>query len=353
MRATERRKGIVSLRLGLVGALLVGALSLHLVSGPLSPSLISDTQAKGVANGPVAERKDGITEVKSLGPVPLLLTIVLAGAFGGFVDGLRSESVYAISFGKKKLQIGSLGDLLVGATAAIAIFTVADAVFQIKLDFQTNAAKEFVKLVAWAVLSGYVGPRLLNPLSERLVRQLAVAAAREEVTKGLGVANDAEIHVRKGDTRVAGYDLQGGRASFATAGFNIENVKDLLDEAVASYELALELNPQDKQALLGKSRALRRQAEVAAFEKDDKRKDACWKQALSILAEIIGFDPNSPKAYYNRACYRVVSGISKQDAQSDLEEAFRLQPGLRAAAKKDADFDAVKTEKWFKDLVSS
>jgi hypothetical protein len=58
-----------------------------------------------------------------LSPWHLLIVIGIAGFFGGMVDGLRSDRHYKWRFGDFAKEWGTLGDALVGVTAALAIFT--------------------------------------------------------------------------------------------------------------------------------------------------------------------------------------------------------------------------------------
>ena len=53
------------------------------------------------------------------------ILFVIAAAFGGFVDGLIKSRSYSLRWGKSTIDIGSLGDCLVGAAAGLSIFTVA------------------------------------------------------------------------------------------------------------------------------------------------------------------------------------------------------------------------------------
>ena len=62
--------------------------------------------------------------------------------------------------------------------------------------------------------------------------------------------------------------------------------------------------------------------------------------ALGILMEAAEQFPKSAEVYYNLACCEALTGQTDL-ARGWLEEAFKLVPGLRAAARMDADLAAL------------
>lgn len=122
--------------------------------------------------------------------VPELVAVVMGfGGLGGFVDGLTTDIVYRVNFGGRSVDIGSLGDVLAASTAAIAIFTVGNALFpemQLK-SFGTDPG-ESIRIIALSVLSGYAGVRLLDPLTRKLVEQIS--------SEGAGATRSFEIALR-------------------------------------------------------------------------------------------------------------------------------------------------------------
>lgn len=285
-----------------------------------------------------------------LSPIHLMLIIVIGGAFGGFVDGLKSENDYAINFGNKKWRIGTLGSVFVGATASIAIFTVVDAVFNVKLNFELSDSKEFIKLVAWTVLSGYVGPRLLNPLSEAFVKKVAAESVRRELNTIQDVNENVKISMEKAAQKLSEYDGLKIYDKYKDPSFDFEFAKKILDEAKMNYDLALESNPSDLTGLIGKARVLRRMAELAGYKDDEGLKIKYWDQAMSILNQLVKSNPDSSRVLYNRACYLIALG-KKEDAKADLEKAIKIQPGLKIYARKDRDFISVRKESWFEGVT--
>lgn len=349
--------------IGLVGLLFALLLPpVATTSGITAIELISTAQAQDkpgaqeenatTPDAPKEQPNPSSPDSTRIGPFSLLLIISLGGAFGGFVDGLRRESEYMVSYRGNVWRIGSWGDPLTGIAAAITVFTVADALFNLGTDtLSIQNTSAIIKIIALAVLSGFAGIRMLNPLSEKLVRQLAESVAKDAVASNLSTSSDIQIYIQKGNQALSEYAQLGGKKAFDAPDFDMNKAKGLLTTAASSFDLAQEIDARDKQALLGKSLVLRRQADIAQHEKKSSDSLALWEQAIKTLGTIILTYPNSPKAYYNRACYRVASGISKQDAQKDLEEAIRLQPGLKKYALKDEDFDTIEKEEWFKKLI--
>jgi tetratricopeptide (TPR) repeat protein len=132
--------------------------------------------------------------------------------------------------------------------------------------------------------------------------------------------------------------------------FDFNCAKKYLHEAVINYDLAIESNPSNLTGLIGKARTLRRMAELAGYQEDIVLKNKYWDQAISILNQIIKNNPESSRALYNRACYLIALG-RKDEAKPDLEKAIRIQPGLKAYVKNDKDFDTVRSEPGFKEII--
>lgn len=273
----------------------------------------------------------------------VLTIIILAGGFGGFVDGLIHQKSYFFRIGRHSINIGSLGDVLVGATASLAMFTVAGAVFGIEWD-SVGKIEHFIKVVAWGVLSGFAGIRFLNPLSEKVIKQVASDVAREtmkqstrqniEVTLAL---KDAAQHLMKYDMQYSALEAQ-GKASDAEA---------LLKRAAANFDIALGAESTNSEALRGKAKVYRRMADHAT---DPTEKEKYWEMAIQLLTNIIQRDDKAALAYYNRACYKTLSG-NPDGALDDLEKAVQIYDKLKESAMSDCDFNKIRQSERFRQVT--
>jgi tetratricopeptide (TPR) repeat protein len=113
-------------------------------------------------------------------------------------------------------------------------------------------------------------------------------------------------------------------------------------EAAMSFERALIYDPESEEVKLGLA-----VAKSFAFPED-------LSEPLEILDEVIENNPNSAKAFYNRACIRCVDvdGPNHDQWIDDLGVAIELRPDYREYAKRDNDFEKYKDNPEFKELVS-
>lgn len=272
----------------------------------------------------------------------VLAIILFAGAFGGFVDGLVHQKSYCLRVGHHSVDLGSLGDALVGATASVAMFTVAGAVFGIQWN-DVAKTEHFIRIVAWGVLSGYAGIRLLNPLSISAVERIATSAARQTVRESNRQDTETSLALIDANLYLNRYDMQSrdlvrqGRAADA---------ESLLKRAEANFDVVLGAEPSNSEALRGKAKVYRRLADRAA--PPDKAK--YWDLALGILSDMIRRDDRAALAYYNRGCYEALMG-RKDDAIADLRQAVGITDKLRDAANADPDFDAIRGDPRFRDIA--
>jgi len=289
----------------------------------------------------------------------VLLIISLAGAFGGFVDGLSTRKPYTFAYKDKTTDIGFLGDIFVGAAASIAIFTVAGAVFGIDNNWhEIETPAVFMRVVALGVLSGYVGIRLLNPLSAKLVKEIADDAAKKAVQESATVNWEVALNVQEGNQIISDYDRilldfnNDHKKLLASAKINEAN--NMLKEAAARFDMALSVDPISRDANRGKARVLRREAEIAKAGGNDTDAANKWKSAIQLLTEIIQRDPNSAFALYNRSCYRLLSNAPKDSVLEDLEAAIKIHEQLKGRALRDPDFKVLRdnNDKEFNKLLS-
>jgi tetratricopeptide (TPR) repeat protein len=122
--------------------------------------------------------------------------------------------------------------------------------------------------------------------------------------------------------------------------FLAEGGEDSAEMALGFYDEALGVQPDHQGALIGKAKALVR------------RTPPDYPEAIGILSRVIDGDPSSARAYYNRACYRSLSGADAVTAISDLTEAVRLAPHYRKHARMDKDFSRLRDMAEFRALIS-
>lgn len=317
------------------------------------PALADDTPAKagtvkqmevtqntaGMARTAAGTRpQDPARRQSATSPWYVILVLMLFGGLGGFVDGLTANVSYKVSWGGRRWEIGSLGDVLVGMTAAIAIFTVASALFpDLKIEEFETDLKQFIRIVAVGVLSGYAGIRLLNPLTRKLAEQIATDKANEAVKAIKTQSVELTINVKDGDRKLANYDFQKDHL-FAEEKY--DDAAKLLDEPQKCYQAALGIDPVDTEALMGAAKVARRRAELAKLQ--DRDPDDYWKAAIKALDGITDRDKQSARAFYNKACYKNLMGRPSGEVLKDLKVAIDLSPALKDRARTDPDFATLK-----------
>lgn len=245
----------------------------------------------------------------------LLLAIVLSGAFGGLVFGIFTKNQYKIRvpFKGNLLEIGFIGDLMVGSAASITIFFVAGPLFNFNINnITTNDC--FVKVIALGVLSGFTGIRLMTGMSSKLLEKISSLDQRvEQVEKHDKIA---EL-LREADLLVNNNPSQ----------------------ALGIYEKAIAIDSSHESALIGKAKSF------ARLDRLD--------EAIKILTDILHSNPKCERAYYNRACYKNLSkSYSKEEALVDLQEAISLFDFYKQYAQEDKDFKSLLSDEDFKKLIS-
>ena len=75
------------------------------------------------------------------------------------------------------------------------------------------------------------------------------------------------------------------------------------------------------------------------------------KEALDCCEEAIAISPEYAKAYYNKSCYLALRHEAELSVDS-LRQAIRLENKYHTMAERDSDFDSIRDNKLFKDLLS-
>jgi tetratricopeptide (TPR) repeat protein len=114
-----------------------------------------------------------------------------------------------------------------------------------------------------------------------------------------------------------------------------------LDEAMKWIAEALDRNPNDSRAILTKARILKRQA-MRRGAPGGKRHELL-NEALACVDRAIELTPPEKQAelLYNRACYQQLLGSDKKQVLTNLQSAFHLKPELREGAPRDRDLEGL------------
>jgi len=110
------------------------------------------------------------------------------------------------------------------------------------------------------------------------------------------------------------------------------------EEAIKSHDKALEINPDDDNSWNSRGLAL---AKLRRYEEAIK----CYDKALEI-------NPDDDYAWYNKACaYALQNNIDL--ALENLKKAISLNPECRKIAKNDEDFDSIRDNQCFQELIGN
>jgi len=246
--------------------------------------------------------------------------VPIFGALGGVVGGiLRSDNkVDLCSFeSASKIKLGTLGDLVMGLGGASALVFLFGGTL---LKFSPNDAQSLVLLVSVSFVGGAYGRNVVEIAGEKLIRK-----AREEARQ-----------VAKEEARI----LVGRPAAIAYT----HAAKEMINsgdpqKALEILGTALQNDPHLVGALVEQGRALRRLGRL--------------EEALASLNKALEIDPDKAEALYNRACYNALLGRKGPAIVSDLKKAFALRPQLREWALQDPDLDSVRNEFEIKEILEN
>jgi tetratricopeptide (TPR) repeat protein len=144
-----------------------------------------------------------------------------------------------------------------------------------------------------------------------------------------------------------------------------------LEEAVKCYNMVLQADPSNFDALVNKGVAMREKGDSnlalemlkKALLLNPDNTDVLIElslaydlngqtdEAIQGCDKILELNPKHSLAYYDRACFRCKRG-NLEEAFSDLEKAIGLDARFKGIAKVEKDFDRIKNDTRFKELVS-
>ncbi|HAG82344.1 MAG TPA: hypothetical protein DCL61_14535 [Cyanobacteria bacterium UBA12227] len=118
-------------------------------------------------------------------------------------------------------------------------------------------------------------------------------------------------------------------------GYQLESDK-YYEEAIAAYDQAIEIKPDFYEAWYHQGNSL---YQLRRYE-----------EAITSYNRAVYIHPNGSSAWYNLACCYALQGNINQAIKS-LEQAIKLEPDLRSRAKTDPDFDRIRENPLFKNLI--
>lgn len=279
----------------------------------------------------------------------LIFCITLAGALGGFAHALVAEEPHAIwpFQGANTSKVNqALADTVLGVAAAWAVFLISD-LFGLDSD-AIDLKKDLVKLMALGVVSGYAGVRLLNPMSARIGRR--IEEAEKHLQERIKQLEKEQHHATEQMSEVnknikAGGEVNRYRQLLAEASA-YERV-EAFGPALEKIDEVLVTRADDEDALLKKAKYLKRNAQR---EKDGNLTGAL-KEAINITSSILDRNPQSSRAFYNRACYKCLLKHELDEVIKDLRKAIELDSIFKISAGHDADFTDIRNKAAFKKLI--
>ena len=249
--------------------------------------------------------------------IKTIFVISTGGSIGGIAIGILNKTDHHIRLpGGKTLSLGFFGDALIGSTASLALFSIIGSLFNIEMA-DIGKLDVFIKIFAISILGGFSGIALLKLLSSKLLDQVKNQLAEVDMK----VTSLEDIQLSEEQREMGRYvALKGGYSS-----------------ALVHYEEALKINPKNKEALLNKASALKDSGKV--------------EEALKIVKTALDLDPIYARAFYNRSCYKALLSKPIKEVLDDLNKAISLQIVFKKLAIKEDDFESVKDDEEFKNVI--
>ncbi len=342
----------------------------------------------------------------------MLGVITVCGAIGGIADGLRTNLRYRLSlpalhrvryrvgdasatpskpgqgtppakpaaeagetvvsetvtFTARELELGFLGDAIVGVVAAFSVFVVSSAVFPGAAE-QNVTQMNLVHLIGWALVAGYLGPRLMRMITTKIgsldeVKETANQASTDAIA-AKAAAESGKQSADAAKATIKAVEESHPLVVEAQRLLTVNEVADLLAEKIApadrksnyldkaeeKYKLALALHPDSASQLIGLANVYYDMAELGApaTEKDPRTVPDLWKAGVETLEKALKADPASAKARYNLACFKAKANAAsgsdtypKAGIFEDLKTAYKASPDFQSFAFTDPDFDALR-----------
>jgi tetratricopeptide (TPR) repeat protein len=209
--------------------------------------------------------------------------------------------------------------------------------------------KEFKKNIEKAKLDISLSREEKKELSPELNERLRGLEEKLEVLRGLGLIADAETSLSRGDffyqqgkfkEAIASYDWSlelkpDNHVTLHNRGTTYIKLEKY-DEAMADFKRALEIKPGSVDALYNRG-----------YTYLKKKK---YDEAMADYKQLLSLKPEDASALYNLAC--VFSLQNKiDDALVNLEKAISINKKYREDAKTDTDFDNIRNDSRFKELI--
>lgn len=245
-----------------------------------------------------------------------ILVVAASGAFGAIVMGMaaRTSHKLRLPFIGVLLEMGFVGDALLGAAASVAVFLFAAPLLSLSVASE-QAADAWIKLVSFGVLCGLGGVKLLTTSSAYVVERLALLGDRMEQMEK--TERSGEL-VRRADLMAA---------------------ENRFEHALATYDEALRIDGRNESALIGKAKVLAERSQ--------------WPKALASVNRALELNPSSARAYYERARYKNMTGTyPKEQVLQDLKSAVLLDSHYKNSARyHDRYFESLRNAEEFRQIV--
>jgi tetratricopeptide (TPR) repeat protein len=239
--------------------------------------------------------------------------LLFFGAIGGLTRSILSSldmKSYELKypFTEKKISLGFLGDIFLGAVASVAAYTS----IAVLAGHEIEASPDYYRLIGIGIIAGYAGRPVLDSLKDQFVKkigdQVNEVNAKTEVVKLLNIAIEDEK-------------------------------RNLFSNALESIEKALRWLPHDEDVLLQKARIYKKLEDLGT--------------AIRICNEVLEINRDSARAHFNLACYLYLTDpvTNLPDVLDHLKTAIRIDPLFKNNAKNDPDLNNLQENEEFKKIM--